>query len=92
VKGNRSTLIGAGIGLFLGMPLFEAALLVMLAVDGEWFNAAYTIHYFTESANVILLLVVFHAVTTAIGALVGALMHQAKQRRKLRVVAGGRQA
>lgn len=88
MKPNRSALIGAGIGLALGMPLFEVALLVMLAVDGGWFDATYTIAYFTKSANVISLLVVLHLVTGTVGALVGYTVHQMRSRRRLRVIPG----
>lgn len=88
MKPNRSTLIGAGIGLALGMPLFEVALLVLLAVDGGWFDATYTIKYFTESANVITLLVVLHAVTAVVGALVGTIVHHSRNRRRLRLIPG----
>lgn len=86
---KRSALIGAGVGLALGMPLFEVSLLMALALDGELFHTAYTIKYFSSSANLIALLAVLHAITGAAGALVGAIMYQAKNRRKLRVIPGG---
>lgn len=88
MKGNRSALIGAGVGLALGMPLFEVFLLTILAVDGEWFNAAYTVQYFAKSANVIALLVILHLITAAIGAAVGANIHRIKDRRRLRALPG----
>lgn len=86
---KRSVLVGAGVGLALAMPLFEVCLLLMLAVDGEWFNAAYTIRYFTNSANVIGLLAVLHAILASVGGLIGLLVYQAKSRRRLRVIRGG---
>jgi hypothetical protein len=82
-------MIGAGIGLALGMPLFEVCLLTILAIDGQWFDASYTIRYFSQSANVILLLVLLHIVTASIGALVGAVTYQARTRKRLRVIPGG---
>lgn len=81
---SRSTLIGAGVGLALGMPLFEVFLLAVLAIDGELFGAAYTIRYFTSSFNLIALLIILHAVTALIGGLVGALLHQARNRQRAR--------
>lgn len=87
-KGNRSALIGAGVGLALGMPAFEVFLLTILVIDGELFRAAYTVQYFAKSANVIILLLVLHAVTASVGALVGASIHRFKKRRHLRVVPG----
>ncbi|HWI63994.1 MAG TPA: hypothetical protein VNT75_19330 [Symbiobacteriaceae bacterium] len=86
---KKFVLVGAGAGLALAMPLFEVSLLVILAVDGEWFDAAYTIHYFTNSANVIGLLAVLHAVLAVIGGLVGMLVYQARSKRRLRVIRGG---
>jgi hypothetical protein len=74
MKGNRSALIGAGVGLALGMPLFEVFLLTILAIDGGLFNATYTVRYLASSANVIILLVMLHLATAAVGALVGAIM------------------
>lgn len=85
---NRSTLIGAGVGFALGMPLFEVLLLTVLAIDGELFDAAYTMHYFSKSTNVILLLIILHVVTASIGALVGASIHRMKRRPGLRVIPG----
>lgn len=88
MKGNRSALIGAGVGLALGMPLFEVFLLTILAVDGELFNATYTVQYFSKSANVITLLIILHVITAAVGAVVGANIHRIKGRRRLRVLPG----
>jgi membrane protein DedA with SNARE-associated domain len=85
---NRSALIGAGVGLALGMPLFEVFLLTTLAIDGELFNAAHTIQYFSHSANLIILLLVLHTVTAAIGAAVGYLVGRVRKRRRLRVIPG----
>lgn len=87
---KRFVMIGAGIGLALGMPLFEVALLTILAIDGQWFDAAYTIKYFTESANLIGILALVHLLTGAAGALLGAVTFQARSRRRLRVIPGGR--
>ncbi|HYF76300.1 MAG TPA: hypothetical protein VD973_04160 [Symbiobacteriaceae bacterium] len=86
---KRSVLVGAGIGLALAMPLFEVCLLVILAVDGEVFDAAYTIKYFTNSANVIGLLAVLHVALAMVGGLMGALAYQARNRKRLRLVRGG---
>lgn len=86
---RRSVLVGAGVGLALAMPLFEVSLLVILAIDGELFDAAYTIRYFTNSANLFGLLAVLHALLALIGALVGMLVFQARSRKRLRVVRGG---
>ncbi|MFZ5817760.1 MAG: hypothetical protein ACOY93_21110 [Bacillota bacterium] len=83
---HRSTLIGAGVGFALGMPLFEVFLLTILAIDGELFDAALTIQYFSKSANLIFLLVLLHLVTAATGALVGSIIHRYRGRRGLRVV------
>jgi hypothetical protein len=82
-------LVGAGIGLALAMPLFEVCLLVILAIDGEVFDAAYTIQYFTNSANVFGLLAVLHLFLGLIGGLLGALVYQARNRKRLRLVRGG---
>ncbi len=87
MKKNRSALIGAGVGLALGMPLFEVFLLTILAIDGGWFNAAYTIRYFSKSANVIILLLMLHVVTALLGAVAGTVIHRLRQRRELRVIA-----
>lgn len=86
---KRSVLVGAGVGVALAMPLFEVCLLVILAIDGELFDAAYTIKYFTNSANVFGLLAVLHIVLAGVGALLGALVHQARERKRLRLVRGG---
>lgn len=88
MKGNRSALIGAGVGLALGMPLFEVFLLTVLAIDGGIFDAAYTVQYFSSSANVIILLVILHLVTATVGALVGASIHRMQNRRRPRIVPG----
>lgn len=80
MRPNRSTLIGAGVGFALGMPLFEVFLLTVLAVDGEWFDAAYTIRYFTQSSNVIILLALLHIATGIIGGLVGTAVHRLRRR------------
>ncbi|HWI50961.1 MAG TPA: hypothetical protein VNT01_02305 [Symbiobacteriaceae bacterium] len=86
---RRSVLVGAGVGLALAMPLFEVCLLVILAIDGEVFDAAYTIRYFTNSANLFGLLAVLHAALALAGALVGMLVFQARDRKRLRVIRGG---
>lgn len=87
MKLNRSTVVGAGVGLALGMPLFEVFLLTILAIDGELFDASLTIRYFSQSANVIILLIVLHIITAAIGALIGSMV--GKQRgRHLQVLPG----
>ena len=85
---NRSTLMGAGVGFALGMPLFEVFLLTVLAIDGEVFKAAYTVQYFSKSANVITLLVILHLVTAAVGAVVGTVLHRIRTRPRLRVLPG----
>lgn len=87
MKLNRSTIVGAGVGLALGMPLFEVFLLTILAIDGEWFDATLTIQYFSHSANLIILLILLHIVTATTGALVGTFA--TKQRgRRLQVLPG----
>lgn len=88
MKLNRSTLIGAGVGFALGMPLFEVFLLAVLAIDGELFHAAYTVQYFAKSANVIMLLVILHLVTATVGALVGTVLSRIRTRPHLRVLPG----
>jgi hypothetical protein len=88
MKGNRPIWIGAGLGLALGMPLFEVFLLVTLAIDGEWFDASYTIRYFASSAHVLMVLVALHVVTALTGAVVGALVQYSRRRRRLRVIPG----
>lgn len=80
---NRSALIGAGVGFALGIPLFEVFLLTVLAIDGELFDAAYTMQYFSKSGNVIVLFVVLHLLTASIGALVGVSIHRLRNRRGL---------
>jgi ethanolamine transporter EutH len=86
---KRFALVGGGIGLALGMPLFEVCLLVILAIDGQWFDASYTIRYFSQSANVIALLIALHIVTASVGALAGAILYQSRSRRRLRIIPGG---
>jgi len=86
MKGNRSTWIGAGVGLALGMPLFEVFLLTTLVIDGGVFDAAYTIRYFSHSSNLIILLVLLHLVTASVGALVGFLTQRIRRRRQLQAV------
>lgn len=87
---TRTVWIGAGVGLALGMPLFEVFLLTALAIDGEWFDAAYTIRYFSESANLIILLAILHIIMAMAGALAAALWHRARRRRRrFRVIHGG---
>lgn len=88
MKRFRFTWIGAGIGFALGMPLFEVVLLSVLAIDGGLFDAAYTIKYFAESSNVILLLVLLHITTGVAGALLGTVVGFVQERRRLRVVRG----
>ena len=85
---KRSVLTGAGVGLALGMPLFEVALLILLAIDVQWFDEAYTLRYFTESANIFAILGVLHAVTAFAGACAGAAVHLSRSRRRLRVIPG----
>lgn len=84
---KRSTWIGAGVGFALGMPLFEVFLLAVLAIDGEWFSATYTIKYFTQSTTLLILLAILHLVTTTVGALVGAAVYQVKTRQRVQSVA-----
>jgi hypothetical protein len=71
------------------MPLFEVSLLALLAVDGEWFGAAYTIKYFTNSTNLIGLLAALHVALALVGGMMGALQFLARQRKRLRVIKGG---
>ncbi len=90
MKWNRATWVGAGVGLLLGMPLFEVLLLTLLVLDGVWFDAAYTIRYFTSSQNVIILLAVIHLFTALVGAVVGTVHHRMGNRQRLRVVSSSK--
>lgn len=88
LKGNRSAWIGAGVGLALGMPMFEVFLLTVLAIDGGVLGADRTVQYFSKSANVITLLIILHLVMAALGALVGYTIQRMKKRRRFRVIPG----
>jgi|GEM_PF-1885826 len=89
MKGSRAPWVGALVGLAFGMPVFEVCLLLILAIDGSWFDASMTVRYLSHSGNVLLLLAALHAVTASVGWVTGWLLHRARSRRRLRVIPGG---
>jgi len=86
----RAILVGAGVGVALGMPLFEVFLLTALAVDGGVFDAVVAIRYFSHPANLVTLLVLLHLVTAVVGAAVGYFLGRVRPHPRLRVIPGGR--